>query len=346
MKVKDVKAIARQWVIEEGIKTSDFFGAYLTGSINHFSDDAEFPVSSDVDIAVILSRPHPEKKPTKFIHHGVILEASYTPFDEVGSPEQVLGNYHRAGAFRTPNILSDPTGQLTKLQKSVAKDFANRCWVRRRCGDAINNTRRFLDAVNTAELYHDQVTCWLFGTAGPCHILLTAGLRNPTVRRRYLETRKLLDDYDHTELHESLLELQGSAQLTRERVEYHLGAMTKVFDFAKTIIKTPYRFTSDISDVGRPISIGGSWEFIESRFHREAVYWIVATYSRCLAILDNDAPQDIQNEYAQGFHELLADLGIGSFSDLQQRTEITRTALAQVWNVADAIMTSNPAVTD
>lgn len=170
MKVKDVKAIARQWVIEIGIKTSDFFGAYLTGSINHFSDDAKFPVSSDVDIAIILSRPDPNKKPTKFLYRNVIIEVSYTPIEEIGSPEQVLGNYHRAGAFRTPNIISDPTGQLTKLQKAVARDFANRSWVRKRCEDAMNNTRRFLDAVNTAELYHDQVTCWLFGTAAMSRI--------------------------------------------------------------------------------------------------------------------------------------------------------------------------------
>jgi hypothetical protein len=50
-------------VIEEGIKTSDFFGAYLTGSISHFSDSAKFPASSDVDISVILSRPDLSKKP-------------------------------------------------------------------------------------------------------------------------------------------------------------------------------------------------------------------------------------------------------------------------------------------
>jgi hypothetical protein len=83
MQVKDVDAIAQQWVIEEGIKTSDFFGAYLTGSIIHFSADAEFPVSSDVDITVILSQSHPVKKPTKFICHNVILEVNYTPFDKI-----------------------------------------------------------------------------------------------------------------------------------------------------------------------------------------------------------------------------------------------------------------------
>jgi hypothetical protein len=125
------------------------------------------------------------------------------------------------------------------------------------------------------------------------------------------------------ELHETLLEMQGSANLTRRRVEFHLAALTRAFDFARTIIQTPYRFASDISDV-----------------------WIVATYSRCLAILHNDAHQDIQLEYAEGFHELLEDLGITSFSDLQHRSEQTKKSLPMVWKVADATMTSNPAVTD
>ena len=76
------------------------------------------------------------------------------------------------------------------------------------------------------------------------------------------------------------------------RVEYRLAAVTEIFDFAKEIINPPHRFASDISEVVRPISIGGSREFIDGGYHGEAVYWIVATYSRCLAILHNDASHD------------------------------------------------------
>ena len=102
----------------------------------------------------------------------------------------------------------------------------------------------------------------VFGTVGSCHILLTAALQNPSVRRRYLETRTLLDGYGHLDLYESLLKLQGSAGMGKLRVEYHLAAFTEIFDFAKEIIKPPHRFASDISEVGRPISIGGSREFL------------------------------------------------------------------------------------
>ena len=46
------------------------------------------------------------------------------------------------------------------------------------------------------------------------------------------------------------------------RVEYPLDAFTEIFDFVKEIITPSHRFASDISEVGRPISIGGSREFL------------------------------------------------------------------------------------
>ena len=111
----------------------------------------------------------------------------------------------------------------------------------------MRNTLGFLKRVDESPLYHDQATCLLFGTAGPCHILLTAALQNPTVRRRSLETLILLDGYGHLDLYESLLKLQGSAGMGKLRVEYRLAAVTEIFDFVKEIIKPPHPFASDIS---------------------------------------------------------------------------------------------------
>ncbi len=289
----------------------------------------------------MLAQPNPGNKPTEFLYRDVLIEVNYPPWSDINSPEVVLGEYRRAGGFRPANILSDPSGELSSLFGALSNDFAKRRWVGRRCEDAMRNTPGFLKRVDESALYHDQVTCWLFGTAGPCHILLTAALQNPTVRRRSLETRTLLDGYGHLDLYESLLKLQGSAGMGKLRVEYRLAAVTEIFDFAKEIIKPPHRFASDISEVGRPISIGGSREFIDGGYHREAVYWIVATYSRCLAILHNDASRDERENYAAGFHELLADLGITSFADLQEGSQRAREFLHRVWDVVEAIMDAN-----
>ena len=344
MIVRDAKDVARQWVIDVGSKTPGFLGAYQPGSTNWLPDDAEFPASSDVDIAVVLSQPDYVEKLGKFLYRDVILEVSYVPHDQILSPDQVLGNYHRAGGLRKPNIISDPSGRLTELRTTVSKNFAKRGWVYKRCEDAMSNTLQYLQWVNEAPLHHDQVTCWLFGTAGPTNVLLVAGLKDPTVRRRYMAARELLADYGHLDFYETLLELLECARMSRECVGYHLDALTEAFDVAKRVVKTPYRFASDISDAGRPISIGGSRELIERGFHREAVYWIVATYSRCQTILYNDASLETQERFSRSFRELLGDLGMTAFADLQQRSERVKGLLPRVWEVAEAIIAANPGV--
>ena len=61
MNASQVKEAGRQWVIEDGSKSPDFFSAYLVGSVTHLPDNLDFPTSSDVDIAVRLAQPNPEK---------------------------------------------------------------------------------------------------------------------------------------------------------------------------------------------------------------------------------------------------------------------------------------------
>ncbi|MDF2744788.1 MAG: hypothetical protein K0S88_6166, partial [Actinomycetia bacterium] len=126
---------------------------------------------------------------------------------------------------------------------------------------------------------------WLFPTGVTTHVLLTAGLRNPTVRLRYLAAR-------------TLLTLLGCAELPRERVERHLTAMTAAFDTAA--------------------AVDGSRDLVGRGHHREAVFWIAATYARCLAILASDAPAAAPG-HTPGFVELLGDLGIASPADLGRR---------------------------
>ncbi len=100
----------------------------------------------------------------------------------------------------------------------------------------------------------------LFAAGITAHILLVAGLRNPTVRARYVAVRELLADYGHVEFHEALLELLGSARISRERVSQHLAPLTEIFDAARRAIRTPFPFATDISDSGRRIAINDGFE--------------------------------------------------------------------------------------
>jgi hypothetical protein len=71
---------------------------------------------------------------------------------------------------------------------------------------------------------------------------------------------------------------------------------------------------------------------------------MVATYARCQKILDADAPVELRDRFTPGLRRLLADLGISSTHDLEDRTEQVRSFLPRVWDVAEAIMAVNPAI--
>lgn len=338
--IKQARDAARQWAMEEASSLPGFHGAYYAGSTNWLPDDAPLPATSDLDVMVVLADANPPTKLGKFLYRDVLLEASSISRDRLRSPDLVLGDYHLAGGFRTPSVILDPSGELADLQAAVGRDFAKRRWVYRRCEQARDKVLCGYQ-VDEAEPFHDQVLAWLFPAGITTHVLLVAGLRNPTVRRRYVAVRELLAEYGHAEFFEPLLELLGCAQMSRARVEQHLAALSDVFDAAKAVIKTPFFFASDISAVARPIAIDGSRELIERGSHREAIFWIVATYSRCQKVLYHDAPGEMRERFEAGYRRLLGDLGIASFADLQRRSQQVTALLPHVWEVAEGILATN-----
>lgn len=344
MLVKEAKALAQQWVMSEALHMPGFAGAFTAGSIHWLPAEAHLPFTSDLDLWVVFAGATPGEKLGKFLYRGVVLEVSYLTLEQLQSPEQILGDYHLASTFRTPNILADPSGWLTPLQLAVAQDFAKRTWVYRRCEQARDKVLANLQTLATAAPWPDLVMAWLFAAGVTTHVLLVAGLRNPTVRRRYAAVQELLQDYGHRAFYEDLLALLGCAQMNRMQVEAHLAALTAVFDVAQTLIKTPFFFAADISEIGRPIALDGSRELIETGHHREAIFWIAATYSRCQKVLYHDAPSAIQAQFTPGYQRLLADLGITSVADLQQRGEAIKVFLPALWSVTEAILAANPGI--
>jgi hypothetical protein len=346
MLVKHAKAVARQWVVEEGSTAPGFLGAYHAGSTIWLPDDAVLPAASDVDIMLVLAQPSPLAMSGKLTYRGVLLDVAYLPSDAFRSPAQVLADYHLAGAFRTPNVILDPSGYLTTLQAAVAGDYAKRRWVSARCEHARNRVLWYLRSANASAPLHDRVIAWLFATGITTHVLLVAGLKNPTVRRRYTAARQLLAEYGHLGFYETLLELLGCARLDRARVEQHLAALAALFDSAKAVLRSPFPFAHDICDSARPIAIDGSRDLIERGYHREAIFWIAVTYSRCQKILYHDAPVELADRFGPGYRRLLADLAITSDADLQQRCAQVEGLLPRLWEVAEDIMVANRAIED
>ena len=344
--VRQAKDAARAWVAQEAAHLPGFAGAFFHGSIAWLPDDAPLPPASDVDVIVVRDAPGPQTKLGKLRSRDVILDVSALLDADLRSPAHVLSQYHLAGSLRAASIIADPSGRLTALQAAVARDYAKRRWVAARCAHARAKVERNLRSWHESDPLSDQVTAWLFAAGVTTHVLLVAGLRNPTVRRRYLAVRDLLADYGRRDFYAPLLGLLGCAALTQAQAEHHLAALADAFDAAAATIRTPFSFAADISDLARPIAIDGSRELIAAGNHREAVFWLVATYARCQMVLAHDAPPATYAQHDRGFRALLADLGIASPADLRDRTAQVAALLPDVWMMAEAIMAANPEIED
>lgn len=345
MTVQQAKEIARQWVFEEARNMPGFRSAFYHGSTNWLPADALLPATSDLDIMVVLSEPEPPVKLGKFLYRGVLLEVSYLPEAALQSPEAVLGQYHLAGSFKSPGIILDPSGWLTELQAVVSRHYAQREWVYKRCENARDKILHSFPWNDSAP-FHDQVVTWIFPAGITTHVLLVAGLKNPTVRRRYVEVRELLSAYGRLDFYRTLLGLLGCTHMNREDVARHLAPIAEAFDMAQTIIRSPFPFRADISPFGRPIAIDGSQEMIEQGDHREAIFWMLVTASRCQQVFYQDGSAEVQVRFRDSYRELLSDLGITNSAHLMDRRAQVHALLPQVWDVAEAIIAANPEIQD
>jgi hypothetical protein len=302
------------------------------------------PSASDIDIVIVTAKAEPPLKLGKFIYCGTLVEATYLSWNQLASVEEVLMSYHLAGSFRVDTIIADPTGHLRTLQTQVSSRFAELVWVRRRCENARQRIENGLRAIDTSAPFHDLVTAWLFPTGVTTHVLLVAALRNPTVRLRYLAARDVLMEYGHAGFYPDLLKLLGCDHLSPQRVQHHLDELARTFDAAAAAAKTPFFFSTDITATARPIAIDGSRELIRAGYHREAVFWIVATFARCHKILAADAPLDLQRALAPAFDALIADLGITSTGDLIRHAGDVIQFLPRLWETTEALLFSNPGI--
>ena len=340
--IEQAKATAREWVEREAANFPGFQGAFLHGSVTWLPDDAWMPPASDLDIVVVLADESVVAKPGKFRRDGVLLEVSFLPQDEVASAEQILGSSHLAGSFRQHGILADPGGRLTAIQRDVARAYARRMWVERRCQHAIEKIGRGMRVAHDAS-FPDKVNSWLFPAGITTHVLLLAGLRNPTVRTRYVAVRELLEDYGQDGIYPLLLDLLGAREISPALARRHLDALALAFDMASGVIRTPFFFAADITPGARVIPTDGSAAMIARGDHREAMFWIAATFTRCQQVLQSDAP-GLFAEHEAAYLSLLHELGAATDGEMQRRKEQIREAEPAILRTATAIMDANPEI--
>ncbi|MCM2999702.1 hypothetical protein M3647_19605 [Paenibacillus cellulositrophicus] len=343
--VGSARAAAADWVMHQASKEKGFMGAYFTGSTIGMPEDAPMPPSSDIDVMVVSELAEPPLKPGKFIYRDTLIEGSYISLSELSSVQKVLVSHHLAGPFRVNTIISDPHGHLHRLYSEVSRHFADEVWVRQRCENVLKQIKRSLLGLDLSLPLHDLFTSWLFPTGITTHVLLLAALKNPTVRLRYAAVRGVLEDYGLSSLYPELLRHLGCADLEPGQAMQHVRSLERNFDTAAAAAKTPFFFSSDISPVSRPIAIDGSITLIEQGLHREAVFWMGATFARCHKILAADSDPNVQKELAPGLEAFLADLGFHSVQDFSTRAAAVIDFLPEVWRAAETIMASNPEIT-
>jgi hypothetical protein len=263
----------------------------------------------------------------KLAQDGVLFEVSYLARELFESPHQVLGDYHLAPSLQTAKVVFDPEGRLDAVRDVLRREYENPRWVRARCEAA---SGKVLKALGSAD---DPVMSCLFGAGITTHVLLAAGLRNPTVRGRYVAVRELLADHGFGEFHETLLELLGSRQMNAERATMHATALGEVFDAACNCLPPSVPFAAHIQACARPAAIDASMEMIARGDHREAMFWIAVTWSRCMTVLTANRCRD-------RFHEVLSDLGLYSDAAIQQRRREIERTLPQVCGIAERIIES------
>lgn len=333
MLVSEAIAAAAAWT-QDYAKTHPILGAVLNGSILDRPGGDPLPESSDVDINLIVEGELPEK-PGKFRYQGALLEASFLPLSMVEPMEKALTTYEIAGAFRSPRgLLLDPSGRIGPIVAYVSERFAQPEWVRIRCENVYRKIVRGMDSYREDLPVLDNVNCWLFPTGILTHAILVAALRNPTVRLRYLRSRAVLEDWNRLDVYEALLKPLGCSNMTASQALRHLQGLERTFDLAAARRKTAFPFQNDIDPAARAVAIGGSRELIEAGDHREAVFWMAATYERCHRILRADAPE-LHEARLPHFLAFLADLGVTTHADLRQRFKQVEGFLPLVREVVD-----------
>lgn len=332
-----------RWVEDDATRIPAFRGALWHGSILTLPDDAELAASSDIDIVLVIDDPGGAPKLGKIDRDGVLLDVSFIAWEEIRSPEVVLADHSLAPTLRNPQILADPTGSVAQVQRQVGARFADRQWVERRCEAARGRIILYLGSLAPSRPFPENVTSWLFGTGVTTHVLLVASLRNPTVRKRYLAVRDLLAQHDRLDIYEWLLSLLGCRDMTPDQASTHLDALGAAYDAAAEAMRSPFPFAGDIGPRTRPIAIGGSRELIDAGDHREAVFWIAATWARVMTVFHHDAPE-LTARYDPAFRAMLADLGVVSFDDLQRRAAEVVNSLPRLMSVAAAIMDATPEI--
>jgi hypothetical protein len=253
-----------------------------------------------------------------------MLEAGFLGLEAIASPEVILADPGLAPNFADARILADPMGILLPLQALVKRDFARSDWVLARCEAELRVARGAIDSIESSTgLVDNMFALWeiLSRLTG---LVALASLQPPTHRRSLIVSEEIFHRCQREDLHELVLQLWGSADLTRPQVQSLLNSALPVFDLAVAIHKTPVPIDFKLQPHLRPYFLDASQEMIDEGHHREATFWIaLPTVISSLAVMADGSEEEkmAANGLTQDF---FGCLGIHSHEDVNARVPMAR----------------------
>lgn len=159
---------------------------------------------------------------------------------------------------------------------------------------------------------------WLFPATLATHIPLVASCGPLTVRKRFLAARAVL--VYPPNVYEEFLQIFGFDAVTSEQAQRWLDATARLFDATADLASTSTRFwAGDIAAGSRSIAIDASQALIDQGDHREALFWIVATSTRCLVVRNDAGVSSMDFEW--DYWQMLRDLGIATAESRHSRSK-------------------------
>jgi hypothetical protein len=346
MTTAQARDIAKQWALEQVGIVPGLRGVFLAGSINHLSDSDPLPRESDVDIYLVVDDEQmPEVTQRKFEYRGVLLEPSYHPRSAFSSPGRVLENFIYAFHLSVPSVVFDPYDELAPIQKEVEKGYTELHWVEQRCQRIMDSALQvYIPEMVGASHPYQKTLAFLFTANCAIQLPLAATLKPPTVKKAMIFFRDLCEAYSADELYRSYLELLGSSSMDKPQVRDYLTRCTAAFNFVIPIRKTKFPLSHCASEDERTYLIDGSGFLIESGYFRDAIPWILMTWSVAANVMRNDGSQAAIAPYLNDYEDFLKDLGVTTETELQTKASKARAVMDRSMVLAQTILSSNPAI--
>lgn len=303
-RVKDVKKIAKKFVMANERLIRGFRGAHLNGAIASMSDEDEFPVYSDIDIKIVVEdKSIFQRTSDKVVYKGHLVDWSLQELSQYESAEVVLRDPITSSLLAYPTVLADTNRHLESIQQQVEKNFANQKYVDIRCNKV---AQTILQRLNKGRPVTLQLAKQL------ADLVLSANLDSYTIRRLLVKTKAIFEAQESSELQELLLQLVGSHDVTIREAEHFSLQFIAAYDIAVASYKTPLHFPAAEANMHpyvRPYLVEGHKELLKHGHHRELIWWNLAVFKQIMRVIRNDVDEEVCKKISHDFARLKNRVG-------------------------------------